>query len=94
MTDYSKMEDKDINTLIDAVTGNRKVGKDYCNNPADAWPIIDENNISIINDNPSLRCAVNDVASYYNGLNLCIWSAHENGLRAAMMVFLMMKASE
>lgn len=23
---------------------------DYCNNPADAWPIIDENNITIIND--------------------------------------------
>ncbi|WP_274094893.1 phage protein NinX family protein [Klebsiella pneumoniae] len=63
---------------------------DYCNNPADAWPIIDENNITIINDNPSLRFAVSEVAAYFNGSNH-IWSAHKNGLRAAMIVFLKMQ---
>ncbi|MCH9452556.1 phage protein NinX family protein [Klebsiella pneumoniae] len=64
-----------------------------CNNPADAWPIIDENNITIINDNPSLRSAVSEVAAYFNGSNH-IWSAHKNGLRAAMIVFLKMQESQ
>lgn len=67
--------------------------KDYCNSPADAWTIIDENNITIINDNPSLRFAVSEVAAYFNGSNN-IWSAHENGLRAAMIVFLKMQESK
>lgn len=67
--------------------------KDFCNNPNDAWPIIDENNITIINDNPSLRFAVSEVAAYFNGSNN-IWSAHENGLRAAMIVFLKMQESK
>lgn len=66
---------------------------DYCNNPADAWPIIDENNITIINDSPSLRLAVSGVAACFNGSNP-IWSAHENGLRAAMIVFLKMQESK
>ncbi|QNC78725.1 phage protein NinX family protein [Klebsiella quasipneumoniae] len=66
---------------------------DYCNNPVDAWPIIDENNITIINDNPSLRFAVSEVAAYFNGSNH-IWSAHENGLRAAMITFLKMQESQ
>ncbi|MCH9348863.1 phage protein NinX family protein [Klebsiella pneumoniae] len=75
------------------VRGPRKIGGfDPCNDPADAWPIIDENNITIINDNPSLRFAVSEVAAYFNGSNH-IWSAHENGLRAAMIVFLKMQDS-
>lgn len=61
--------------------------------PNDAWPIIDENNITIINDNPYLRFAVSEVAAYFNGSNN-IWSAHENGLRAAMIVFLKMQESK
>lgn len=64
-----------------------------CKNPADAWPIIDENNITIINDNPSIRFAVSEVSAYFNGSNH-IWSAHENGLRAAMIVFLKMQESK
>lgn len=75
------------------VRGPRKIGGfDPCNDPADAWPIIDENNITIINDNPSLRFAVSEVAAYFNGSNH-IWSSHENGLRAAMIVFLKMQDS-
>lgn len=69
------------------------IKKDFCNNPADAWPIIDDNNITIINDNPSLRFAVSEVAAYFNGSNH-IWSAHGNGLRAAMIVFLKMQGEK
>lgn len=63
---------------------------DPCNNPYDAWPIIDESNITIINDHPSMRVAVNDAAGYYNGFSGIIASFDENGFRAAMIVFLKM----
>ena len=99
-TDYSKMSDFEINKRVFSLVMNgrdwNRQGSgvfDFCNNPADAWPIIDENNITIINDNPSIRFAVSEVASYFNGSNN-IWSAHENGLRAAMIVFLKMQESK
>lgn len=63
---------------------------DPCNNPSDACPIIDENNITIINDHPSMRLAVNNAAGYYNGFSGIIASSDENGFRAAMIVFLKM----
>lgn len=86
------LKDGEFNEVM--VRGPLKIGGfDPCNNPADAWPIIDENNITIINDNPSLRFAVSEVAAYFNGSNN-IWSAHENGLRAAMIVFLKMQESK
>ena len=86
------LKDGEFNEVM--VRGPRKIGGfDPCNNPADAWPIIDENNITIINDNPSFRFAVSEVAAYFNGSNN-IWSAHENGLRAAMIVFLKMQESK
>ncbi len=81
----------DVTTVKVAYSKNSL--KDYCNSPEDAWPIIDENNITIINDNPSIRFAVSEVAAYFNGSNN-IWSAHENGLRAAMIVFLKMQESK
>lgn len=64
---------------------------DYCNNPADAWPIIDESNITIINDHPEIRYAVNNLNAYRNGDRGCIVKSHSNGFRAAMIVFLMMQ---
>lgn len=63
---------------------------DPCNNPSDAWPIIEENNITIINDHPSMRLAVNDASGYYNGFSGIVASFDENGFRAAMIVFLKM----
>lgn len=81
------------NITTGKVEYSKKSLKDYCNNPADAWKIIDENNITIINDNPHLRFAVSEVAAYFNGSS-SIWSAHENGLRAAMIVFLKMQESK
>lgn len=56
---------------------------DYCNNPADAWPIIVENRIRI---NPILytKWMAED---YLEDVSSC----DENPLRAAMIVFLMMQ---
>lgn len=95
MKNYEDMSDFEINCRVHAdvmqISGlNSFKAKDYCSNPADAWPIIDENNITIINDHPSMRVAVNDVAGYYNGLSGIIASFDENGFRAAMIVFLKM----
>ena len=56
---------------------------DYCNKPSDAWPIIVENGISL--DAPILD---------QGWLARTDWhcrSIHDNGLRAAMIVFLKMK---
>lgn len=66
-------------------------GFSFTRTPADAWPIIDENNITIINDHPEIRYAVNNLNAYRNGDNNCIVKSDSNGLRAAMIVFLMMQ---
>ncbi|MGM7745397.1 phage protein NinX family protein [Yersinia enterocolitica] len=60
--------------------------KDYCNNPADAWPIIARNEISIIfNWNEyGLHVALSELPGEY-------LETRDNPLRAAMIVFLMMK---
>lgn len=63
---------------------------DYCNNPADAWPILLENHISI---------------APYKNATPCAWPSSEglisnhvtedaNPLRAGMITFLKMKESE
>ena len=95
MKNYEDMSDFEINCRVHAeimqISGlNSFKAKDYCNTPEDAWPIIDENNITIINDHPSMRLAVNDAAEYYNGSSGIIASSDENGFRAAMIVFLKM----
>lgn len=55
---------------------------DYCNNPADAWPIIVENEISIVSDSEWIA----RYGSFY--------STSKNPLRAAMICYLMMQESE
>lgn len=55
---------------------------DYCNNPSDAWPIIYDNHISIINNYGWGAC------HHRTGIES---SMHVNPLRAAMIVFLMMQ---
>ncbi len=57
---------------------------DYCNNPNDAWPIILENNISLINDDQGNVGAVIKE-------NKQIWLPKSQALRATMITFLMMK---
>lgn len=106
MKDYSAMSDFDIQQEVLQKTWGkhpvRLLGKmmldimlsdyDPCNNTADAWPIVDENNISIISDHPELRIATSSVNSLMNEIysEYYFQSAHENGLRAAMIVYLQM----
>lgn len=62
---------------------------DYCNSPADAWPIIAENKISIyaaiLGDSRGEWGAESSSTDYYH--------FHNNALRAAMIVFLKMQES-
>lgn len=90
-TDYSKMSDFEINCRVHSevmeISGlDSFKAKDYCNNPADAWPIIVENRIRI---NPILytKWMAED---YLEDVSSC----DENPLRAAMIVFLMMQEGE
>lgn len=62
-----------------------------CANPADAWPIITENNISIILDNPSMPCATDNARDLFDDAGRNVGVAYDNPLRAAMIVFLMMQ---
>ncbi|HHZ8506611.1 TPA: phage protein NinX family protein [Morganella morganii] len=56
---------------------------DYCNNPADAMPIVIENEISMVR--------VNNEWSARQFNNHCIEVNNSNYYRAAMICFLMMK---
>ncbi|ENJ6243903.1 DUF2591 family protein [Escherichia coli] len=62
-----------------------------CANQADAWPIITENNISIILDNPSMPCATDNARDLFDDAGPNVGVAYDNPLRAAMIVFLMMQ---
>lgn len=72
--------------------GDRYEWFDYCNNPSDAWPVIHENRISLRPDD-----------MYEEAPHSGYWRAdneagnhchHENPLRAAIIVYLMMKDEE
>ncbi|HAJ2017661.1 TPA: DUF2591 domain-containing protein [Escherichia coli] len=65
-----------------------------CANPADAWPIITENNISIILDNPSMPCATDNARDLFDDAGPNVGVAYDNPLRAAMIVFLMMQENQ
>lgn len=68
---------------------------DPCNNPADAWPVIVENNITIINDKNCFPRATNDSFLFINDqFDDCIHWCDRNPLKAAMIVFLMMQESK
>jgi len=63
---------------------------DYCNNPADAWPIIEQNYISLTFDGISW-----DASSPLKEITYNAWKTHPfQPLRLAMIVFLMMKDAE
>ena len=102
MKDYASMSDQQINREVQKLTGTGcMVGSvvliisngmwrtfDPCNNPADAWPIITENRISIIHlDENEWGCRGDGGKSSCRAIN-------SNALRCAMIVFLMMKESE
>jgi len=103
--DYSKLSDRDIDALVLQKThGNQSKDKDimrawlrggfkYTTNPADAWPILVENNISLILDNPSSPMATSNCVGWYSDEEPPIHASNQNPLRAAMIVFLMMQES-
>jgi len=72
---------------------------DYCNNPADAWPIIFGHKLSLINADDEWLCVPDDTAvdgTTGDDAQMIYWGdghVHANPLRAAMVVFLMMQES-
>lgn len=93
MKDYAGMSDFEINcrvhTEVMEISGlDSFKAKDYCNNPADAWPIITGSMISV-------RPVGNDgqlwEAAGMDGMKA---DYDKNPLRAAMVVFLMMREGE
>lgn len=110
MTDYSKMIDFEINKLVALSIGGfesedifqlqgvifKRHGKfqysffDPCNNPSDAWPIIVENNIAIV----PCRHAIPQAWPTKFGIASKFLVEDRNPLRAAMIVYLMMKEGE
>lgn len=81
-------KDKDSGGVIETgIVGYTKNGlHDYCNNPADAWPIIEQNKISL-----TYHHSRGHWSAIFNHENI---SMHGSPLRAAMIVFLMMKEGE
>ncbi|MCL9644981.1 DUF2591 family protein [Rahnella victoriana] len=70
---------------------------DPCNNPADAWPIILNNGINIFTDMIPHGLLGQARVSVISGSRIraeCLIAKHINPLRAAMIVFLMMKDAE
>lgn len=96
-TDYSKMSDFEINCRVHSevmeISGlDSFKAKDYCNNPADAWPIIVQNGISVecitVNRHEKMWRALFKPEHVKHKQN------NKNPLRAAMIVFLMMQESK
>jgi hypothetical protein len=65
---------------------------DYCNNPADAWPIIESRFISLQFLQGNWMASVN--TSQETGFRAACFIDRANPLRAGMIVFLMMQESE
>lgn len=62
---------------------------DYCNNPADAWPIISKHNIAVVPYRHTLPQAWPTAFGMVSKLT----TEDKNPLRAAMIVFLKMQES-
>lgn len=85
--------------VTDRVPYTKNGVHDYCNNPADAWPIIHQHGISIAFDkNEDEWLAWGDFAFDQVDWGMKrepeVACAHASPLRAAMIVFLMMKEGE
>ncbi|EMA1800144.1 DUF2591 family protein [Cronobacter turicensis] len=100
--DYSQLSDFEINNLVDGhiyEDPSEAPDTDYCNNAADAWPIMTENKISVM-----WMTAEKQWCAWANGnleegcweWSYCPDEYHhdDNPLRAAMIVFLMMQESQ
>lgn len=103
--DYSKLSDCEIAHMVAHKLPGRYITYPYhvmdseteekfdpCNNPADAWPIITENRISIVWD-----CSEDASAEWWNAFDQfddCRVQYQSIPLRAAMIVFLMMQENK
>lgn len=96
---YEEMSDDEINHEVakhsfDAAWLDRHYGKegmtpDYCNNVEDAWPVILEHGISLCKPNSyrdEWSCFRRDNIGFVSHI-----AHHERPLRAAMIVYLMLK---
>lgn len=105
MTDYSKMSDIEINNLVfDAIQeappallwGKSRRYLDFCNSPADAWPIITKRRISLSpfddfkEDGDYIAAKYKPTRDNTKPAEVEFWCC-DNPLRAAMIVFLMMQ---
>lgn len=114
MKDYASMSDREINREVQKLTGMGCMSGngvliisdgmwrtfDPCNNPADAWPIIIGQKLSLINADDEWLCvpdyatvdgvAGDDIQKIYFSYGY----VDANPLRCAMIVFLMMKEGE
>ncbi|HEJ0334097.1 TPA: DUF2591 family protein [Klebsiella aerogenes] len=92
--DYSKLSDIEIDTMVSKIC-SPEFHRNYCRNPADAWPIISGHHISIMYvEALSKWCAG---SPYW--VDGCEWQldidvVNENPLRAAMILFLMIQGDE
>lgn len=86
--DYSKLSDDEINNMVGNLVSQR-FRTDYCNNPADAWPIIVGNKINIRFGAEGMACE----AQFMQYGHESVECYHANPLRAAMIVFLIMQES-
>ena len=93
MDNYEDLTDEEINKAVQHIRQGKQLWApllDYCNNPSDAWPIIETNGISLIVDDGAEHWS----ACRYSGgglPNLLIEVFNKNPLRAAMIVFLKMQ---
>jgi hypothetical protein len=106
MTNYTNLSDLQINGYVLHYLRNGNATRkeqlsvasgetDYCNNWADAGPIIVENGIGFCAKNGNLVAATNNSYEYYEPHGSVVYDSHDgNILRAAMIVFLMMKDGE
>lgn len=95
-------KDKDSGRVIETgIVGYTKNGlHDYCNNPADAWPIIIGQKLSLINADDEWLCVPDDATvDGVTGEDIkTIYFSYgwvdANHLRCAMIVFLMINDGE
>lgn len=103
--DYSNLSDEQINLRVfEKAFGKLGTDKDMeriwsqgkfqpCNNPADAWPIIVENGITLAFQDGNWWA--DNLAYWVDGVEWSIGGIiDKNPLRAAMIVFLMMQDAQ
>lgn len=91
LSSYARIIMQDDATIL---LSDNKTLVDYCNNPADAWPIILNNGINVFTDmipHGLLGQARASVISPEPPNSECIIAKDANPLRAAMIVYLMMQ---